>query len=199
MAKTLGNVIAAYRKKQKLSLSKFAALSGLSKSYVALLEKNARPDTGKRPIPSLDTIVCVARAMDMETQELMEEIGVSIEEKEIVQDARHNKHITSKSSQKIKVKPFEHIPVTQDNLNAAIREKRVMILPFRAPRLRDRLFVPMNEYEMAVAHTVTKVEGGVYEAYAEANGVIRFTLFDIGVRVFYDYDEARKRIVKKEF
>ena len=198
MAKTLGSLIAAYRKKKNMSLKDFAEASGISKPYIAVLEKDVRPDTGKAPAPSLDIVVAAARAMDMDTLELMREIGIDISKKEDEQDAKTNRHITQDSAQS-RIKPFQHIPLTQENLNAAIRERRVLLLPFRVPRRNDLVYVPMHEYGMPVAHTITKVDGGVYEAFAEVNGKITFTLFDIGVRVFNDYGSAAEKIKKQPF
>lgn len=56
---TLGEEIRKYRKEHSLSLDQFAFKTGLSKSYLSMLENNKDP-RGKPINPSLDTIKKVA-------------------------------------------------------------------------------------------------------------------------------------------
>ena len=56
---TLGEEIRKYRKEHSLSLDQFAFKTGLSKSYLSMLENNKDP-RGKPISPSLDTIKKVA-------------------------------------------------------------------------------------------------------------------------------------------
>ena len=56
---TLGEEIRKYRKEHGLSLDQFAFKTGLSKSYLSMLENNKDP-RGKPIRPSLDTIKKVA-------------------------------------------------------------------------------------------------------------------------------------------
>lgn len=67
---TLGEVIYNYRKKHGLSMDKFADLSGLSKAYISILERNRTP-RGSVPSPSIDTYRNVAKAVDMDVDELI--------------------------------------------------------------------------------------------------------------------------------
>lgn len=68
---TLGDVIHRYREENSLSMEQFAKKSGLSKAYVALLEKNEHPKT-KQPItPSIITFGCVANALGITLDELL--------------------------------------------------------------------------------------------------------------------------------
>ena len=59
----LGDVIYNYRAQHKMTLKDFAALSGLSVSYVNQLEKNHNPKTNEAIVPSLETFSKVAKAM----------------------------------------------------------------------------------------------------------------------------------------
>ena len=67
---TLGEVIYNYRKKHGLSMDKFSDLSGLSKAYISILERNRTP-RGSVPSPSIDTYRNVAKAVDMDVDELI--------------------------------------------------------------------------------------------------------------------------------
>ncbi|WP_026766098.1 helix-turn-helix domain-containing protein [Selenomonas ruminantium] len=72
---TLGEVVKAYRVERKLSMDNFAKLSGLSKGYISMLEKNRNPRTGKPIVPSIDTYTGVAKAMNMSIEDLMRLVG----------------------------------------------------------------------------------------------------------------------------
>lgn len=60
---TLGQVIKEYRAAHGLSQDDMAEKTGLSKSYISILERNRNPKTGEPPIASLKTIKLVAQAM----------------------------------------------------------------------------------------------------------------------------------------
>lgn len=62
---TLGQVIKKYREEHELSMADFARLSGMSKSYVAALERDKHPKTGKKILPSTETVKSAAEAMGM--------------------------------------------------------------------------------------------------------------------------------------
>ncbi len=71
---TLGEIIKEYRLEHSLSMDAFAALSGLSKSYIAILEKNQHPKTGKPVIPSITVIRQAAEGMHVDFNELIRQI-----------------------------------------------------------------------------------------------------------------------------
>lgn len=68
----LGEIIFKYRKDHGLSMDQFANISGLSKGYISMLEKNVNPGTGKPITPSLDTYVAIANAMMISVNDLFE-------------------------------------------------------------------------------------------------------------------------------
>lgn len=57
---TLGEFIKNYRDEHSISMDKFSDMSGISKSYISLLEKNKHPKTGKPIAPSIKCIHQVA-------------------------------------------------------------------------------------------------------------------------------------------
>ena len=61
---TLGEIIKNYRLEHGLSQDDIANRSGLSKSYISILERNRNPKTGEPPIASLKTINAIAKAID---------------------------------------------------------------------------------------------------------------------------------------
>lgn len=78
----LGDFIYQYRKSQNMSMAKFADISGLSKAYVSLLEKNRHPESGEPIAPSVKTIKKVADAIGMDFNDLFNQLDgdVSVEE-----------------------------------------------------------------------------------------------------------------------
>ena len=66
----LGEYIKKYREENGLSMDKFAEISGISKSYVHVLEKGLRPDSNTKICPQVDKIKKAADAMGMSFSEL---------------------------------------------------------------------------------------------------------------------------------
>lgn len=71
---TLGEIISRYREENKMSMDRFAQKSGLSKSYISMLEKNYNPTTGKTINPTVDVIEKAAEVMNMDFDELISQI-----------------------------------------------------------------------------------------------------------------------------
>lgn len=67
----LGDLIKNYRREHGFSMEQFAKLSGLSKAYISILERNVNPVNGKPVIPSLETIKAVAQAINMDFNEVI--------------------------------------------------------------------------------------------------------------------------------
>lgn len=70
----LGEVIHEYRKKHRLSMQTFADICDLSKGYIAMLEKNVNSKTGAPIVPSIETFIKVANAMNITLDQLMEKV-----------------------------------------------------------------------------------------------------------------------------
>lgn len=70
----LGDILKEYRSKNKLSMDKFAELSGLTKGYISMLEKNQHPKTKKALLPTMDTLEKVAKGMAISVGELIEQL-----------------------------------------------------------------------------------------------------------------------------
>lgn len=68
---TLGDLIKEYRDKNDLTMQEFANMSGLSKGYISMLEKNKHPQNNKEIIPSLDTFNKVASAMKITLNDIL--------------------------------------------------------------------------------------------------------------------------------
>ena len=66
----LGELIKEYRKRHQISMQTFADRADLSKAYISQLENNRNPKTGGSIIPSAETFVKVAAAMNMSADEL---------------------------------------------------------------------------------------------------------------------------------
>ena len=69
----LGDIILNYRNSfaPKMSQREFAKKCGLSHTYIAALEKNIDPRTGKPIAPTLDTVKYVSKAMNLPIDELL--------------------------------------------------------------------------------------------------------------------------------
>lgn len=73
----IGDFIKMYRKEHNMSMQDFANLTGLSKAYVAMLEKIYNPTT-KQPIsPSMDKMNQIARGVGIPFHELLARLGES--------------------------------------------------------------------------------------------------------------------------
>ena len=59
---TIGDFVKQYRTENNYSMDDFAKVSGLSKGYISMLEKNKNPRNGKPISPSLETIKLIAQA-----------------------------------------------------------------------------------------------------------------------------------------
>ena len=67
----LGEIIKDFRTKNKITMATFAEMTGLSKGYISMLEKNQNPQTGKPIAPSLETIKQVSQAMSIEIETIL--------------------------------------------------------------------------------------------------------------------------------
>lgn len=185
MATRIGDLTKLYRKSHHISLRAFAARCGISRSYLNVLEKGDS-ETGITPIPSTKILLAIAQAMEMEPASVFKAAGIPLPA------LPEKKDSTGKT---VTIEPFEYIPPTIDNVKAAIQEGRFLVLPFRPPQKRDLVYIPTLENEgMVVAHTVIEVLGGVFRARSEFNGIVEFTLFDIGKTVFLGRKDAYNQL-----
>lgn len=67
----LGDLIKNYRREHGYSMEQFAKMTGLSKAYISILERNVNPVNNKPVIPSLETIKAVAQAINMDFNEVI--------------------------------------------------------------------------------------------------------------------------------
>lgn len=72
---TIGALINQFRQEHNWTMEEFANKSGMSKSYISMLEKNENPRT-KQPItPTMKTISAVAKAMGISVSALMNQLN----------------------------------------------------------------------------------------------------------------------------
>lgn len=185
--KKLGSMIKQYRKKKKMTVRKFAAAAGVSPAYIIFLERGENPQTGKPMKPSFEKLQALAKAMEMEPMQLMRDIGIEVAEPE---EEREEAPVALSGTG---IRPFTDIALNRENLNAALKEGRVLIFPYRIPTRGCSMFVPSLEYGMVIRYTVTACQGGVYTAEAEV-GAIQFCLYDIGNLIFDTMSAARTRL-----
>lgn len=69
---TLGELVKKYRNEHDLSLRDFSRISGVSNGYISMLEKNEHPKTKKPIVPSIEKMKCIASAMGMTLDALLE-------------------------------------------------------------------------------------------------------------------------------
>lgn len=70
----LGKFIKAYRTSKNISMDDFSAMTGLTKSYISILEKNINPKNNKNVVPSLTTIKVVADAIGVPLKALINKL-----------------------------------------------------------------------------------------------------------------------------
>lgn len=68
----LGELIKKYRHEHDLSMQTFADKCGVSKGYIAMLEKNINSKTGEPVVPSIETFIKVAGAMSIPLAKLVD-------------------------------------------------------------------------------------------------------------------------------
>ena len=93
---TLGDIIKSYRKTNELSMDDFARASGLSKTYISMLEKNINPKNGNEIVPTIETIGKAAKGMFMSFDELFNMLG---DDTKVKVDATGSDKVTKKSIQ----------------------------------------------------------------------------------------------------
>ena len=98
----LGGIIKAYRDKHELSMQAFADKCGLSKGYIAMLEKNLNSKTGEPIVPSLETFVKGSAAIHMSLDELLD----IVDENQPI-DISGKKNVSALSSQFDNIFPIE--------------------------------------------------------------------------------------------
>ena len=72
----LRDLILRYRKTHHLSQREFAEKCGsISYGYIAIIEQNKNPNTGKTSEPSIEKLAAIARGLDMELSDLLNVLG----------------------------------------------------------------------------------------------------------------------------
>lgn len=72
---TLGDIIKSYRTANDMSMDDFSKVSGISKTYISMLEKNINPRNKKEIVPTIEMIGKAAKGMFMTFDELFEQLG----------------------------------------------------------------------------------------------------------------------------
>lgn len=67
----LSEVIKNYREEHHVTMEKLAQDSGISKSYISMLENEKNPKTGNPIVPSIDTLKKLALGMHMDIDSLI--------------------------------------------------------------------------------------------------------------------------------
>lgn len=96
---TLGDIIKQYRTEHEMSMDAFAVKSGISKSYISLLEKNQHPKTGNPITPSVETIKSAADGMNMDFNDLFAMIDGNISLIPDTQDNCQEHHFNRETKQ----------------------------------------------------------------------------------------------------
>lgn len=192
---TLGDIVVEYRQKNSVSLGSFAKKAGLSKTYVFNLENGHNPTTGKEIRPTLDTALACCKAMEMDivsflrkldpqmARELQPKVAMKPDpRKETAPEPNSEAETSSALYLPAEVPPT--IDITVDAVLSAFKEKRLLVLPQRIPCKGDLVYIPVKQYMMPVALTVTKAGGGMFSAYAESCGTKLYSIFDLDRTVF---------------
>lgn len=74
---TLGNIISEFRNLNNLTMGDFSDMSGISKSYISMLENNRDP-RGNPINPSIDVIDKVANAIGVDLDTIMSSIDQDV-------------------------------------------------------------------------------------------------------------------------
>lgn len=67
----IGEYVYQYRHEHGMTIQEFAKKSGLSKSYISIIERGVHPQNGKEAVPTLSTLTKLSTAMDITVAELL--------------------------------------------------------------------------------------------------------------------------------
>lgn len=81
---TIGEIIKEYRAKYSVTMDDFAQMSGLSKGYISMLEKNENPRTKLPIMPTTKTLIAVSKALNISVSELMDKLNGNIANANII-------------------------------------------------------------------------------------------------------------------
>lgn len=122
---TLGDIIRDYRAAHNLSMDKFSEISGISKGYISMLEKN-KTARGDEPSPSFEMFKSVAKTIGMEVDDLIRTVEGKISFSTDVEKSPGNISITEAEDlmlQLFRQIPEEKQPLAIDLLRTALKLK----------------------------------------------------------------------------
>lgn len=67
----LGDILKQYREDHGLSLREFSKISGVSNSYLSMIETGRQPSSGRPVVPTLTKLNQIAAAMNMRVDDLV--------------------------------------------------------------------------------------------------------------------------------
>lgn len=71
---TLGDIIKEYRVQNSVTMEYAASLCGITKGYVAMLERNVNPKTGRPVKPTIETILKVCNGLNLDVNEVFDRL-----------------------------------------------------------------------------------------------------------------------------
>ncbi len=83
---TIGEIVKQYREEKNITMDEFSAMSGLSKGYISMLEKNENPKTKLPIMPTTKTLFSVSQALGISVSELMAKLNTNSNIEEIPLD-----------------------------------------------------------------------------------------------------------------
>ena len=95
----LGEIIKDYRKQHGMSMEDFAAVSGISKAYISVLENNRRAGTNEPVTPTIETVYKAAMAMETDAEKLCAVLISEMKEKKESKEIRLKQVIAQLSNE----------------------------------------------------------------------------------------------------
>lgn len=118
----LGRFIKSYRDNHDLSLRSFAALSGLSHTYIEKLEKGADPRSGKPVVPTVLTLQAIAKATGLSLLEILQVSGYLPEIPSLTESTAVKEKETAYSEEDPEEKAFWHEAAKRDDIQLLLNE-----------------------------------------------------------------------------
>lgn len=117
----LGNFLKGYRDTHDLSLRNFAALSGLSHTYIEKIEKGSDPRSGKPVVPTINTLQALAKATGKTLLEILQIAGY-VPDVSTLKQRTAIKKISDVLTQDPELKAFWDEMVQRDDLQILLRQ-----------------------------------------------------------------------------
>lgn len=156
----IGELIKKYRTDYELSQRDFAKRCNLSHTYIAALEKNIDPRTGKPIAPTLEAVKNIAYAMNMDIEDLLKILDKN---QEFIVNAKHTEETYDFKIPILGTVKAGYNWLAEENIIDYITIKETMpnIKEYFALRITGDSMLPLlSDGDLVIVHSQDDIESG---------------------------------------